>query len=104
MAVGGLLIFATRPEGPTIHLGAMVGPRLVHVFEWLAKQLGRSGETVRYFYDDLDMRKLVVAGSAAGIAVAFRAPIGGMWQTHDVDNGYKIVTTDADAVRRVFCD
>eukprot|EP00045_Choanoeca_perplexa_P017692 m.262390 g.262390 ORF g.262390 m.262390 type:complete len:761 (+) comp17606_c1_seq3:306-2588(+) len=70
---------AIGPEGPTIHLGAMVGPRLVAIFEWVAINLGYSGETVRFFYDDMDMRKLVVAGSAAGIAVAFRAPIGGVF-------------------------
>eukprot|EP00730_Choanoeca_flexa_P020207 TRINITY_DN9882_c0_g1_i1.p1 TRINITY_DN9882_c0_g1~~TRINITY_DN9882_c0_g1_i1.p1 ORF type:complete len:765 (+),score=146.03 TRINITY_DN9882_c0_g1_i1:161-2455(+) len=70
---------AIGPEGPTIHLGATIGPRLVEAFAYGCRLFGLSGETVRFFFDDLDMRKLVVAGSAAGIAVAFRAPIGGVF-------------------------
>ncbi|EDQ92175.1 uncharacterized protein MONBRDRAFT_31290 [Monosiga brevicollis MX1] len=70
---------AIGPEGPTIHLGAMIGPRLVESLAWLFSGLPSFSRNVQLFFDDMDMRKLVVAGSAAGIAVAFRSPIGGVF-------------------------
>eukprot|EP01012_Entosiphon_sulcatum_P007737 TRINITY_DN14025_c0_g1_i2.p1 TRINITY_DN14025_c0_g1~~TRINITY_DN14025_c0_g1_i2.p1 ORF type:complete len:831 (+),score=165.20 TRINITY_DN14025_c0_g1_i2:34-2526(+) len=67
------------PEGPIIHLGAMVGAGVSQ---------GRS-RTLRFrsvfwtkffrrFQNNRDHRDFILAGAAAGVAAAFAAPLGGM--------------------------
>ncbi|KDP30234.1 hypothetical protein JCGZ_17016 [Jatropha curcas] len=61
--------------GPMVHTGACI-----------ASLLGQGGSRkykltwkwLRYFKNDRDRRDLVTCGSAAGIAAAFRAPVGGV--------------------------
>lgn len=62
-------------EGPLIHTGSCIasllgqgGSRRYHLtWRWL-----------RYFKNDRDRRDLITCGAAAGVAAAFRAPIGGV--------------------------
>eukprot|EP00258_Populus_trichocarpa_P019700 XP_006385193.2 chloride channel protein CLC-c [Populus trichocarpa] len=67
--------FVVGKEGPMVHTGACIasllgqgGSRKYHLtWKWL-----------RYFKNDRDRRDLVTCGSAAGVAAAFRAPVGGV--------------------------
>ncbi|KAG6542958.1 hypothetical protein Mapa_015650 [Marchantia paleacea] len=69
---GGLIV---GKEGPLVHIGSCIasiigqgGSRKYHLtWRWL-----------RYFKNDRDRRDLVTCGSAAGVAAAFRAPVGGV--------------------------
>ncbi|CAI0378443.1 unnamed protein product [Linum tenue] len=62
-------------EGPMVHTGACIaaflgqgGSRRYHLtWRWL-----------RHFKNDRDRRDLVTCGAAAGVAAAFRAPVGGV--------------------------
>ena len=62
-------------EGPMVHTGACIasllgqgGSRKYHLtWSWL-----------RYFKNDRDRRDLITCGAAAGVAAAFRAPVGGV--------------------------
>ena len=62
-------------EGPMVHTGACI-----------ASLLGQGGSRkyrltwkwLRYFKNDRDRRDLVTCGAAAGVAGAFRAPVGGV--------------------------
>ena len=62
-------------EGPMVHTGACIasllgqgGSRKYHLtWTWL-----------RYFKNDRDRRDLITCGAAAGVAAAFRAPVGGV--------------------------
>ncbi|XP_057785381.1 chloride channel protein CLC-c isoform X2 [Salvia miltiorrhiza] len=62
-------------EGPMVHTGACIanllgqgGSRKYHLtWRWL-----------RYFKNDRDRRDLITCGAAAGVAAAFRAPVGGV--------------------------
>ncbi|ONM13043.1 Putative chloride channel-like protein CLC-g [Zea mays] len=68
----------------SLHVGK-AGP-LVHTGACIASILGQGGSRkyrmtcrwLRYFKNDRDRRDLVTCGSAAGIAAAFRAPVGGV--------------------------
>lgn len=61
--------------GPMLHTGACI-----------AALLGQGGserfklnfKCLRYFKNDREKRDLVTCGAAAGIAAAFRAPVGGL--------------------------
>ncbi|KAJ6810739.1 chloride channel protein CLC-d isoform X3 [Iris pallida] len=72
-SVGGGL--ALGKEGPLVHTGACI-----------ASLLGQGGSTkyhlsskwFRVFESDRDRRDLVTCGCAAGVAAAFRAPVGGV--------------------------
>ncbi|CAN6298168.1 unnamed protein product [Urochloa humidicola] len=72
-SVGGGL--ALGKEGPLVHTGACI-----------ASLLGQGGSAkyhlssrwVRIFESDRDRRDLVTCGCAAGVAAAFRAPVGGV--------------------------
>lgn len=69
---GGLIV---GKEGPLVHIGACI-----------ASIIGQGGSGkyhftwgwLRYFKNDRDRRDLVTCGSAAGVAAAFRAPVGGV--------------------------
>ena len=62
-------------EGPMVHTGACI-----------ASLLGQGGSRkyrltwkwLRYFKNDRDRRDLITCGAGAGVAAAFRAPVGGV--------------------------
>ncbi|KAJ6798403.1 chloride channel protein CLC-c-like isoform X1 [Iris pallida] len=59
---------------------------MVHTGACIASLLGQGGSRkyhltwtwLRYFKNDKDRRDLITCGSAAGVAAAFRAPVGGV--------------------------
>ncbi|KAA0060547.1 chloride channel protein CLC-c [Cucumis melo var. makuwa] len=67
--------FVVGKEGPMVHTGACI-----------ASLLGQGGSRkyrltwkwLRYFKNDRDRRDLITCGAAAGVAAAFRAPVGGI--------------------------
>ncbi|KAG4168092.1 hypothetical protein ERO13_A12G002100v2 [Gossypium hirsutum] len=67
--------FVVGKEGPMVHTGSCIasligqgGSRKYHLtWRWL-----------RYFKNDRDRRDLITCGAAAGVAAAFRAPVGGV--------------------------
>ncbi|XP_042495791.1 chloride channel protein CLC-c-like [Macadamia integrifolia] len=67
--------FVLGKEGPMVHTGACI-----------ASLLGQGGSRkyhltwrgFRYFKNDRDRRDLITCGAAAGVAAAFRAPVGGV--------------------------
>ncbi|XP_071698585.1 chloride channel protein CLC-c-like [Rutidosis leptorrhynchoides] len=67
--------FIVGKEGPMVHTGACIanllgqgGSRKYHLtWKWL-----------RYFKNDRDRRDMITCGAAAGVAAAFRAPVGGV--------------------------
>ena len=63
------------PEGPTIHIGAMMALVVLEATNVVC--FGRQeGASIRSLCNDSDRRLFMAAGAAAGIACAFRAPIG----------------------------
>ncbi|KAI7836469.1 hypothetical protein COHA_009686 [Chlorella ohadii] len=63
------------PEGPMIHMGAIVGAGLS---QGHSTTLGIDSGLFRRFQNPKDKRDFVTAGAAMGVAVAFSAPIGGL--------------------------
>jgi len=66
------------PEGPMVHVGAIIGAA---ISKWYADVvLGGATDwtTFNSLRNDADSRDFVTYGAAAGIAAAFRAPIGGV--------------------------
>lgn len=61
--------------GPMVHIGACVGSLLA---QGGSKQHGLTWKWLYYFKNDRDRRDLVTCGAAAGMAAAFRAPVGGV--------------------------
>ncbi|XP_030468779.2 putative chloride channel-like protein CLC-g [Syzygium oleosum] len=61
--------------GPLVHTGACIASLLG---QGGSKKHGLTWKWLRYFKNDRDRRDLVTCGSAAGIAAAFRAPVGGL--------------------------
>ncbi|OMP01132.1 Cystathionine beta-synthase, core [Corchorus olitorius] len=67
--------FVVGKEGPMVHTGACI-----------ASLIGQGGSRkyhltwrgLRYFKNDRDRRDLITCGAAAGVAAAFRAPVGGV--------------------------
>ncbi|KAG0492244.1 hypothetical protein HPP92_005642 [Vanilla planifolia] len=84
--------FVVGKEGPMVHTGACI-----------ANLLGQGGSQkyhltcrwLRYFKNDRDRRDLITCGAAAGVAAAFRAPVGGVAKCPSVEN---IFTTAVVAV------
>jgi chloride channel 7 len=60
-----------------IHLGAIWATQVSNIF-WHALKHTSFREAVADCMNDLDRRNLVVAGTAVGVASAFRAPVGGV--------------------------
>jgi len=61
--------------GPMVHTGACVAALLG---QGGSKRYGITWRWLRFFKNDRDRRDLIICGSAAGIAAAFRAPVGGV--------------------------
>ncbi|XP_078439662.1 voltage-gated chloride channel family protein isoform X2 [Wolffia australiana] len=61
--------------GPMIHTGACVASLLS---QGGSKKYHLTWKWLKYFKNDRDRRDLVTCGSAAGVAAAFRAPVGGV--------------------------
>jgi H+/Cl- antiporter ClcA len=58
-----------------VHTGACVAALLG---QGGSKRFGITWRWLRFFKNDRDRRDLIICGSAAGIAAAFRAPVGGV--------------------------
>lgn len=61
--------------GPMVHIGACVGSLLGQVG---SKKYGLIWKWLHFFKNDRDRRDLITCGAAAGMAAAFRAPVGGV--------------------------
>lgn len=61
--------------GPMVHTGACVAALLG---QGGSKRYGLKWKWLQFFKNDRDRRDLIICGSAAGIAAAFRAPVGGV--------------------------
>lgn len=61
--------------GPMVHTGACVAALLG---QGGSKRYGLTWKWFQFFKNDRDRRDLIICGSAAGIAAAFRAPVGGV--------------------------
>ena len=69
---GGLYV---GKEGPLVHTGACIAALLS---QGGSKRYYVTWRWLRYFKNDRDRRDLVTCGAAAGVAAAFRAPVGGV--------------------------
>lgn len=63
------------PEGPMIHIGAIIGAGLS---QGASVTLGWDSGFFQRFRNPKDKRDFVTAGAAVGVATAFSAPIGGL--------------------------
>ncbi|KAM7174673.1 chloride channel protein C-like [Macrochelys suwanniensis] len=63
------------PEGPMIHLGAIIGCGLT---QFKSDTLGIQLPFFTKFWNSADKRNFITAGAGAGIASVFRAPVGGL--------------------------
>lgn len=63
------------PEGPMIHMGSLVGAGLS---QFKSVTMGFSLPFFERFRNPEDRRNFISAGSAAGVASAFGAPVGGL--------------------------
>ena len=63
------------PEGPMVHIGALVGSGLS---QGQSSTLGFSTSLFQRFRNPKDKRDFVAAGTAVGVATAFGAPVGGL--------------------------
>jgi len=63
------------PEGPMIHMGAIIGAGLS---QGESTTLGYKTNFFTRFRNSRDKRDFVTAGVAVGVAVAFQAPVGGL--------------------------
>jgi len=69
---GGLMV---GKEGPLVHVGACIASLLG---QGGSVRYGMTWKWLRYLKNDRDRRDLVTCGAAAGVAAAFRAPVGGV--------------------------
>ncbi|KAJ8447756.1 hypothetical protein Cgig2_015119 [Carnegiea gigantea] len=67
--------FVIGKEGPMVHTGACIANLLGQGGSY---KYGLTWSWLRYFKNDRDRRDLVTCGAAAGVAAAFRAPVGGV--------------------------
>ncbi|XVF75077.1 hypothetical protein PTKIN_Ptkin13bG0159400 [Pterospermum kingtungense] len=67
--------FVVGKEGPMVHTGACIAYLLG---QGGSHKYGLTWKCLRYFKNDRDQRDLITCGAAAGVAAAFRAPVGGV--------------------------
>ncbi|KAF7842823.1 chloride channel protein CLC-c-like [Senna tora] len=67
--------FFVGKEGPMVHTGACIANLLG---QGGSKKYGLTWRMLRYLKNDRDRRDLITCGAAAGVAGAFRAPVGGV--------------------------
>ncbi|KAI4367394.1 hypothetical protein MLD38_023136 [Melastoma candidum] len=67
--------FVVGKEGPMVHTGACIANLLG---QGGSQKYGLTWKWLRYFKNDRDRRDLITCGAAAGVAAAFRAPVGGV--------------------------
>jgi chloride channel 7 len=61
-------------EGPLVHMGAIVGVLVPYI----------PIKIFKYFRNDLEKRKFMAIGTAAGVSSAFGAPIGGALFAYEI--------------------
>eukprot|EP01087_Luapelamoeba_hula_P017620 TRINITY_DN5568_c0_g1_i2.p1 TRINITY_DN5568_c0_g1~~TRINITY_DN5568_c0_g1_i2.p1 ORF type:complete len:863 (+),score=110.99 TRINITY_DN5568_c0_g1_i2:151-2739(+) len=66
---------AIGPEGPMIHIGAMIGGGMGQA---KSRTLRLYPALLSQFRNDRDQRDFISSGAAAGVAAAFGAPVGGL--------------------------
>ena len=89
--------FVLGKEGPMVHTGACIasllgqgGSRKYHLtWTWL-----------RYFKNDRDRRDLITCGAAAGVAAAFRAPVGGVLFALEEAASWYVISLDNNLYNR----
>ncbi|KAE8689214.1 putative chloride channel-like protein CLC-g [Hibiscus syriacus] len=67
--------FVVGKEGPMVHTGSCIASL---IGEGGSRKYGLTWRWLRYFKNDGDRRDLITCGAAAGVAAAFRAPVGGV--------------------------
>ncbi|KAK7380170.1 hypothetical protein VNO78_32640 [Psophocarpus tetragonolobus] len=67
--------FVVGKEGPMVHTGACIASLLG---QGGSSKYGLTCTWLRYFKNDRDRRDMITCGAAAGVAAAFRAPVGGV--------------------------
>ncbi|KAJ4875946.1 Chloride channel protein CLC-c [Raphanus sativus] len=67
--------FVVGKEGPMVHTGACIANLLG---QGGSKRYRLTWKWLRFFKNDRDRRDLITCGAAAGVAAAFRAPVGGV--------------------------
>ena len=71
------------PEGPMIHIGAIIGRSILYFLSGHEHGPSRSGgngrtEKVKNIVSQREERDFIIAGVGCGVAVAFGAPLGGL--------------------------
>ncbi|KAB2623462.1 chloride channel protein CLC-c-like [Pyrus ussuriensis x Pyrus communis] len=67
--------FILGKEGPMVHSGACIASLLGQVG---SRKYHLTWKCLRFYKNDRDRRDLITCGAAAGVAAAFRAPVGGV--------------------------
>ena len=70
-------------EGPLIHMGSIMGYAIPYVPKLFCKEW-KTGNIFKYFQCDVEKRKLLAVGTAAGVSAAFGAPIGGSLFAYEI--------------------
>ncbi|MBA0619649.1 hypothetical protein Godav_005467 [Gossypium davidsonii] len=67
--------FVVGKEGPMVHTGSCIASL---IGQGGSRKYHLTSRWLRYFKNDRDRRDLITCGAAAGVAAAFRAPVGGV--------------------------
>ncbi|CAK9272778.1 unnamed protein product [Sphagnum jensenii] len=85
---GGLIV---GKEGSLVHVGACIASLLG---QGGSVRYGMTWKWLRYLKNDRDRRDLETCGAAAGVAAAFRAPVGGvLFALEEVTSWYNNLTS-----------
>lgn len=70
-------------EGPLIHMGGIIGYAVPYIPIIFTKNY-KTAPIFKYFQCDIEKRKLLAVGAAAGVSAAFGAPIGGSLFAYEI--------------------